>query len=124
MTILEAIDKVNALIPNTYTDEEKVAWLSVLDGLIKRDIIDTHMGWKNVVFEGYPFDVDMSTVLLVPEPYSDMYIFWLESKIYYANNEYTKYNNAVSRYNDMFKTYANNYNRTHMPLGVRSVKYF
>ena len=42
MTIIEAINKVDSLKPNGYTQSDKVGWLSVLDGAIKRSVIDTH----------------------------------------------------------------------------------
>ena len=42
MTLKECIDRVDAVKPNQYGIEQKVAWLSYLDGIIKNDIIDPH----------------------------------------------------------------------------------
>ena len=50
MKIIEAIDTIDAQKHNTYSYREKVAWLSRLDGMIKRLIIDTHEGGENVIF--------------------------------------------------------------------------
>lgn len=115
MTILEAINKVDNTKPNSYTQPEKVNWLSTLDGIIKNEIIDTHEGGEAIAFNGYDSDTDLGTVLLVPAPYDDIYIRWLESRIDYANGEYGKYNNSASAYNTAFKAYSRYYNRVNMP---------
>ena len=44
MTIIEAINKIDTLKPNTYTPEIKIYWLSKLDGIIFDKIIKTHEG--------------------------------------------------------------------------------
>lgn len=115
MTILEAINRVDATKPNSYTQIEKIDWLSTLDGIIKKEIIDTHEGGENIVFDGYDVDTSLDTVLLVPAPYDDIYIRWLESRIDYANGEYGKYNNSATAYNATFEAYSSYYNTHHMP---------
>lgn len=115
MTILEAINRVDATKPNSYTQIEKIDWLSTLDGIIKKEIIDTHEGGENIVFDVYDADTSLDTVLLVPAPYDDIYIRWLESRIDYANGEYNKYNNSATAYNTAFEAYASYYNRHNMP---------
>jgi hypothetical protein len=123
MTILEAINRVDSTKPNSYTQVEKVDWLSTLDGVVKTNIIDTHEGGENVVFEGYNVDTSLDTELLVPAPYDDIYIRWLEARVDYANGEINKYNNSLTAYNDAYDLYANYYNRKHMPKGSK-FKYF
>lgn len=119
MTILEAINRVDSTKPNSYTQIEKVDWLSTLDGVVKREIIDTHEGGDDIVYNGYDADTSLDTELLVPAPYDDIYIRWLESRIDYANGEYGRYNNSLIAYNDAFDLYANYYNRKHMPKGKK-----
>ena len=123
MTINEAIEKVDALKPNSYTQSEKIEWLSIVDGLIKRTIVDKHEGGEDIIFNGYTDDTPLDTELIAQYPYDDMYIPWLESKIDYNNAEYTKYNNSITRFNDTFSAYSSDYNRTHMPKG-KAGKYF
>lgn len=123
MTLIEAINRVDALKPNAYTQSEKIEWLSTLDGMVKRFVIDTHEGGEGIVFNGYDDETTLDTVLLVKAPYEDIYIAWLESKIDYHNGEYVKYNNSITRYNDIYQGYANDYNRKHMPKGS-NIKYF
>lgn len=114
MAVLHRIDEVK---PNSYTQSEKIRWLSTLDGTIKREIIDTHEGGDDAVFEGYKDDEDLNTELLVPYPYDDIYVRWLEAQIDYSNGEYGKYNNSIALYNTAYTAFANYYNKTHMPKG-------
>lgn len=118
MTVNEAISRIDALKPNEFTKEEKLRWLSILDGMIKEEIIDTHEGDNIGAFTEYsPNDVDR--VLLVAAPYDDVYIRWLEAQIDYANGEYGKYNNSMAMYNTAYTTFKNHFNRTHMPVGKK-----
>ena len=123
MTIAEAISKVDALKPNTYTPEDKIGWLSTLDSRVKTQIIDTHEGCCKPPFYGYDSVLDQETELLVPAPYDEMYLRWLEAQIDYTNGEYGKYNNAIVMFNTSWKEYQNYYNRTHMPKG-KNIKFF
>ena len=123
MTLMEAMHRADALKPNTYSNEEKIKWLSILDGLIKTKLIDTHEGGEDVVFNGYEADTPLTTELLVPAPYDDIYVHWLTMHIDLTNGEYARYNNNIVRFNDTLSAYTNYYNRTHMPKG-KSIKYF
>lgn len=123
MTINEAINKIDALKPNGYSHEDKTRWLSSVDGVIKAEIIDTHEGGEDIVFEEYTGDTDPDTNLLVSAPYDDLYLRWLEARIDYANGEYSKFNNSITMYNAELSAFSNYYNRTHMPKGKKR-KYF
>ena len=123
MTIIEAITQIDSLKHNTYSQEQKVQWLSRLDNMVKRLIIDTHEGGDDVVFTGYGDDTDLHTEMLIPSPFDEMYLRWLESQIDYTNGEYGKYNNAILMFNTSWKEYQNYYNRTHMPKG-KNMKFF
>ena len=122
MTIIDAINKTDTLKPNGYTQSEKVAWLSTLDGMIKRTLLDNYEG-DEIPFGGYNDDTPLTTQLLVEEPYSELYVFWLEGKIDYANGELDKYNNSALRFNDTYSEFRNYYNHTHMPKGS-GIRYF
>ena len=123
MTIMEALHRIDSVKPNRYSQQEKVQWLSTLDGIIKRKIIDTHEGGHDVDFKGYFDDTDLNTKLLVEAPYDEIYLFWLEAKIDYWNGETKKYNNSMTMYNSALSEFAKYYNRTHRPLG-RKWKFF
>lgn len=123
MTIFDAINRIDAIKPNSLTQLEKVRALSTLDGIIKNNIIDTHEGSEGVVFGGYTQETDLTTELLVPAPYDVIYLYWLESTIDYWNGETGKYNNSIELYNTAYSEFERYYNRTHMPKGNK-FKYF
>ena len=123
MTIMEALHRIDTIKPNSYGQAEKKKWLSTLDGIIKREVIDAHEGGDDVVFNGYTEDTDLTTTLLVPAPYDEIYLFWLEAKINYWNGEYGKYNNSIEMYNEAYTAYAKCYTREHMPKG-KKFKFF
>lgn len=116
MTIAEAISSVDALKPNTYTTEQKIGWLSTLDTKVKTQIIDAHKHKQPAFFYGYNSIDDMQTELLVPAPYDEMYLRWLEAMIDYHNSDDSRYNNAIILFNNAYEGYKKHYTRTHMPL--------
>lgn len=117
MKLREAIDRIDSLKHNTYTTAEKVEWISRLDGLVKNQIIDTHEDGENIEFNGYTVEADMERELMIPAPYDDAYIKWLEAKIDYYNGEIARYNNSVLMYQAVYDSYQRYYNRNHMPKG-------
>lgn len=119
MKLIEAISQIDNLKHNTYTHGDKVAWLSRLDAMVCREILDTHGGSRAADFQGYDTDSDVETELLVPPPYDEVYLRWLEAQIDYANGEYSRYNNSIQMFNTAYQGFRNAYNRTHMPLGRR-----
>lgn len=44
MTIEKVLESIDALVPNSNTDEEKIMWLSRVDWMIKRHIVDAYEG--------------------------------------------------------------------------------
>lgn len=123
MKIIEAINQIDSQKPNTYSYNEKLSWLSRLDSMVKRLIIDTHEGGDDVSFTGYDDSTDQDTEMLVPAPFDEMYIRWLEAQIDYANEEYDRYNNAVLMYQTAYDGFSAWYNRNHMPIS-KSIQYF
>lgn len=123
MKIIEAIQAVDTLKPNAYSELEKIQWLSKIDGIVKTEIIDTHESTEEIIFNGYDENTSLETELLVKAPYDDIYVSWLESRIDYANGEFAKYNNSVSVFNNAYASYERFYNRNNMPKGTK-ISYF
>ena len=123
MTIMDALYRIDGLKPNSYSQSDKIKWLSSLDGVIKSEIIDTHEDGEDIVFNGYDENTEITTKLIVPAPYDDIYLRWLESQIDYANGEYGKYNNTSKAYNDAYSLFERYYNRTHMPKSKGKFKF-
>lgn len=123
MKIIEAINRIDAVKPNNYTQEEKIEWLSRLDWAIKREIVDTHEGADAVIFDGYNDSTPLDTELIAPAPYDEVYLKWLEAQIDYANGEIGKYNNSNHVYEAVYTAFESWYNRNHVPIG-KKFKYF
>jgi len=123
MTIIEAINRIDAIKPNGYDQTQKIKWLSTLDGIVKKEVIDIHEGGEEVTFTGYTDETALTTKLLIDHPYDEVYIRYLETQIDYANGEYAKYNNSSDVFNEVYASFTRYYTRTHMPKG-RKFKFF
>lgn len=120
MTISQAIELCDQQKPNAYTDEDKIHWLSKLDGMIFDEVISRHEGAPEA-FNGYTA-ADYSTELLADDAYSDMYVKWLFAQVDFANAEIARYNNSIGMFNALYASFAASYNRRHMPLQPNYVR--
>ena len=118
MTINEAIDALDAGHQNTFTRQEKLRWLSWLDGRIWRQIQG-----KTEPFPGYSLETDPETVLLAPTPWDEIYLQYMQAQMDRANGELDRYENSAALFNTGFAAYRNYFNRTNAPQG-RHWRYF
>lgn len=116
MKLFEAIARIDKLKHNNYSKEEKLRWLSTLDGLVKALILDTHAGCKATPFLPYNTATPDDTLLLVPAPYDELYLWWLAAQIDYYNGEMTAYNNSIALFNTGYSVFADAYHRQNPPL--------
>lgn len=120
MKLKEAIDLVDRMKPNQFDFNDKVGWLSKLDGMVYNEVLKTHFGCHIKHFHGYDGS-DPDTVLLIPYPYDeDVYNYFLQSQIDKENGEMAKYNQSAQLYNNAFSTFSNYWNRTHRPLPLHT----
>jgi hypothetical protein len=117
MKLMEAIARIDELKHNTYTREDKLRWLSNLDGMVKHQVLDTHAGGEGVSFTGYNENTPSDTVLLVPAPYDELYLWWLSAQIDFYNGEFARYNNSIALFNTGYSVYKELYHRNNTPLG-------
>ena len=115
MKIIDAIQEIDNLKFNGFTQDQKVGWLSRLDNMVKTQIIDTHEGGEGVSFTGYNEDTNLQTELLIPSPFDAVYLRWLEAQIDYSNGEIDKYNISITMFNTEFEAFEAWYHRYHMP---------
>lgn len=125
MTIKECIDMVDSVKPNQYSIEDKVRWLSFLDGIIINDVIKTHEEYENQYeeFTGYLAD-RLGVKLIVDAPYDNLYVAYLKMKIDEENGETARYNNSATMFNSYMTTYKKYYNKMHMPLNKNIMRIF
>ncbi len=115
MTIIEAINQIDNLKRNTFSQKQKIVWLSRLEAMVKQLVIDTHEGGEDVSFNGFTENTDLQTVLMMPEPFDEAYIYWLEAQIHYANEDIDMYNSAIMMFNASFEGYKAYYKQNHRP---------
>lgn len=107
MTPSKAIEIVDRLKPNSYSDEDKLRWINELEGMVQRLVIQA----DNITQLAYP--EDMNKELLVPFPFDDIYTLFLEAKVDYYNREYGNYNNSAIMFEAQFNEYKKAYIREH-----------
>ena len=120
MTLRQAISQCDAVKPNQYTTQEKVRWLSRLDGRVQREILDVHDPGAQE-FAGYS-EGDVDAELLAQAPYDEMYPLFLQSQVDFYNAEYARYNNSAELFNTAWAAYADYINRTRHPLGENKMR--
>lgn len=122
MKIGEAIATLDELKANTYTQENKVMWLSRLDKMVVENVLKHYEGTEDYEFNGYNAETDEETELLMPEPFAEAYIRYMSAQIDLHNADYEEYNNTIELFNEMYQQYKNWYNRNHK--AVIASKYF
>lgn len=123
MTILEAIRRVDALQHNTFSQEEKVGWLAQVDALVTEELIRTHEDPDGKPFRVYDEQTPLDQELLVPPPFEELYLHYMQAMMDYHNAEYDRYNRSMGMYQSVWSAFTNFYNRTHRPLGQK-YRYF
>ena len=118
MNIQEALDMADAMKPNMMSDRVKIAFLQQLDQQIYYEILLKHEHTEEEeVLPEYDTDTDRGTELLVPDPYgTEMYPYWLMSKIDTLNQETDKYNNDRALFENAYDTMSDWWTRTRMPI--------
>lgn len=115
MTMIEAIGRLDALRHNTFSQEEKIQWLNQVDSLVYQEVISTHEGACD--FRPYDARTPLEQTLLVPSPYDELYLHYLEAQMDYYQGETDRYNRSMGMFQSVLTAYINYYNRTHLPLG-------
>ena len=111
MTPNKVIEKVDGRRPNAYDEEIKLGWISNLDGMVKRLVMQE----DEITPYSYPEDMDKE--LVIPFPFDDLYELYIESMIDYYNREYGNYNNSAMMFEAQFTEYKKDYIRKHRAKG-------
>ena len=114
MTVNEAIQTADRMVKNHYSAEEKVRWLSAVDTLLQRELVERYQGGTERKTE-YTLS-DMDTELIAQCPYDEMYVFYLLVKIHYFNGEIDLYSNVAEEYNNKLNEFRKWYARNHRDL--------
>ena len=122
MTVNEAVMQADDLVKNNPISREvKIGWLSALDHYLRVDVIDTHEDGADTSF--VPYEDGTDAELLVPSPYSELYVEYLKMKIFGEMHEYVRYNNSMAVFNKMLSAWRCAYHSEHRPRAEVNVKY-
>ena len=116
MTLQEALDLTDDMKPNMMSRKLKVKYLQEIEQLIFAEILMKHAHSEDQeVKPEYTEQTDPGTNLLVPDPYSMVYIYWLMSKIDIQNQEDGRYNIDRAHFENAYNTMSDWWNRTFTP---------
>lgn len=136
-TVAQIIEQYNAERPNQMEDSVKVLWLRKCEQMLineiyvqhEHDLEDESRIELSVTgstlhikaagsFAEHIASFDMDSKLLVPEPYDDLYLHYIDQKIAYLNNDKARFNTASTMFNNALLTYQQYFNRTYQTKKV------
>ena len=94
-----------------------IKYLTEIEQLIHDEIVMTHVHTQEQETKPvYTEETDPETVLIVPDPYSMVYVYWLMTKIDMQNQEDGRYNVDRALFENHYDTMSDWWTRNHMPL--------
>ena len=118
MKVKYICDLVDTKEPNNYTLDEKVTWLSNLDGKIFEEVLKKYVGFDpEEEFTPYTTADFATDDLLIDAPWGeDIYVHYLIAMIAQGNAEAARYNQQIAMYNAAYTQWWAHYNNTHIPV--------
>ena len=113
MTPNKVIERIDEVKPNPYSEETKLGWMSELDGMVKRLVIQE----LESDIKPYIYPEDMDSELLIKYPFDSLYMAYVEARIDFYNHEYGNYNNSAMVFENAFTEYKKAYIREHPAKG-------
>jgi len=111
MTAAEVIAAADALRPNQYSPEQKLAWLRELDAELwdeMRRFLEPD--------GGVPETYRPEDGLLAPPPYDRaLYVNWLFCRMDYHNGEISRYNQSAAMFREAQQALLSFWNRSRRP---------
>lgn len=117
MTAGEAINKVDGVKYNSFSEQQKLLWLESLDKMVRETVL---VLYKNAPEEHQSFTT--STELYVHSPFDEIYVSWLYAKIDLGNNEYEHYNNDAIIFDSQLSDFKSWMIRNNVPLRQARIK--
>lgn len=120
MTAASIIEQYNSERPNSVDTDQKLSLLLKCEKTVADVIIRRHKGGPTDEDLDLHLNIfDLNSDMLVPEPYDDLYIYYLDQRIALNQNDTRRYNAAATLYNNAFLAYQQKYNREHLPISER-----
>jgi hypothetical protein len=123
MKLNEAIAQVDSLRENAIDEATKRAWLTRVDQYVFDQIVSQREGAPMAAFIPYG-EGDGERELLIPPPYDEAYLHYLEAEIYRATREIEKYASCAALYNGVVNDYKNKYFRERRQKAIPNMRYW
>lgn len=125
MQIKELFARIDEVMANDWSKELKIAWLNDIERQVIDEVFDTHVmseedRTRAATFTGYTAETPEETILLVRDPHSVLYQYYLEAQIARANGDSTQQKDATTLFDNMYLTYKRYINRTCRPINKAS----
>lgn len=112
MTIADVIKRVDAQRGGCNMELcEYITYLNILESDIYANVISCHEEAES--FTPHTSEEDL---LLVPDTYADLYVFYMLARIDLSNSDTVGYANNMILYNNLMGEYSRHYTRNHMPI--------
>ena len=114
MKVREILTEIDQTRPNAYTDAEKIRWLNIIEGRVYTDIMskaDDGLNWTFIPFE----EGQEERELVVPAPFTELYSFFLMSRIDFYNGDSARYNDTMVLLNNAWDEFAAYYRENNKP---------
>lgn len=100
----EIIARVDAAKFNEFTEQQKLRWISLLDGQIAEEVY--LLAPQEAQQYAYRYPEDMGKSPLVDFPNDDIYDLWLIAQIEFHHGEYEKYQNTMEMFNSRYGAFV------------------
>lgn len=125
MTLAEVLERIDRERPGESTEEEKLRWLSQVDGQWYREMVLTHGGAGGNDLCALHHGRGQERGAADRAAYDEVYIHFLYMQTDQRLGEIDRYNNDAALYNQGMLEARQAYNREHMPLaGKQIAKHF
>lgn len=113
MTILNAITQSDSLMPNPFSEEQKIIWLSEIEGTILKEIYHK----KDSEIITYEINTPPETELLCAAPYDGIYIQYLLCMYALYTDDIAAYNMHLILFNNLYNGINKKYCREQAASG-------
>lgn len=119
MTVNESLLRAEMICGADVEQEIKINALNQVEGRIVKEVFSRYPDLSVNNFEKYRYDSDGSKVLMVDEPYDELYVHFIAAQIYLYLHEQRLYNNHMTIFNQIYYDYKIYLNRNYRPGGVK-----
>ena len=109
LKLREVIEYASRIKPHTFDNDTLTVWINECEGHIQTEVI----GIAPVDIISYSYDENAETELILTQPHSKLYGYYLAAMIDFAHGEYQNYENTMKMYNACLDEFAKWFIRTH-----------